>query len=56
MREKRKTLREELKKKIKELPKQHWLIRGNSVVSTGEHKSRERSYNEDADLDKSFDY
>ena len=57
-RAKRKKLREELKKKIKDSPQQHWIIREGEVKSVGEHTPRVILDNgdEEDDWNKSFNF
>ena len=57
-REKRKQLKEDLKKKIVEFPEQHWVIRQGAVSSKGKHTPSERLDSEDEgkEMDRSFCY
>ena len=60
-REKRRELKDLLKKKISEFPQQHWVIRLGTVTSIGKHSPIDKSQlserlQEDRSLDRSFNY
>ncbi len=60
-REKRRELKDLMKKKIIEFPQQHWVIRRGTVTSIGKHSPIDKSrlkeeLQEDKSLDRSFNY
>ena len=57
-RDKQRKMNENLAKKIKEFPEEHWVIRQGVITSTGKFTPRKRLDDEDEgkELDRSFDY
>ena len=60
-REKRRELKDVMKKKIAEFPQEHWVIRSGTVTSIGKHTPIDKSQlkedlQEDKSLDRSFNY
>jgi len=60
-REKRRELKDLMKKKITEFPQEHWVIRSGTVTSIGKHSPIDKSQlkeelREDKSLDRSFNY
>ena len=55
-RDKRRKLKDNLKKKIVEFPDQHWVIRRGAVSSSGKHNPRQilDDDDEERELDRSF--